>query len=76
MAHDSEKCKTDFKSTAIWFLSPQNGQLKQGHGPGALLTMAVQRKFWRPIVQSGTSHFDAYVQLYEQLAQSIVPLIH
>lgn len=73
VAHDSEKCKADFKSTAIWFLNPPNGQLQQGHGPGALLTMPVQRNFGQPIVQSGISHFKAYMQLYEQLAQSIVP---
>ena len=73
VAHDSEKCKADFKSTAIWFLSPQNGQLTQGHGPGALLTMAVQRNFGQQVVQSGCSHFEAYMQLYEQLARSIVP---
>jgi hypothetical protein len=73
IAHDSEKCKADFKAAAIWFLQTQNGQLKQGYGPGALLTENVQRHFSQQAVQDGHTHFEAYMQLYESLARLIVP---
>lgn len=73
VAHDSEKCKSDFKLAVVWFLQPQNGQLKQGYGPGSLMFEPVQRHFGQPAVQAGHNHFEAYLQLYERLAGKIVP---
>jgi hypothetical protein len=73
IAHDSEKCKADFKAAAVWFIQPQDGQLTKGYGPGALLTTVVLRHFSQQAIQSGRSHFEAYLRLYENLAGSIVP---
>lgn len=73
IAHESDKCKADFKDAAIWFLQPASGQLTQGYGPGALLTSPVQRRFPQPIVQANTTHFEAYMSLYEELANVLVP---
>jgi hypothetical protein len=73
VAHDSEKCRVDFKATAVWFTQPAHNILKQGYGPGALLETAVQRHFGQQATQVGRNHFQAYMQLYEGLAMSIVP---
>lgn len=73
VAHGSEKCKADFKETAIWFLQPQNNQLTQGYGPGALLLSSVQRHFGQQAINNNTSHFAAYLDLYESLSNKIVP---
>lgn len=73
IAHESEKCKSDFKKAVIWFLQPANNQLKQGYGPGALLTAPVQRHFPQPVIQANTTHFEAYMSLYEGLANDLVP---
>jgi hypothetical protein len=73
VAHDSDKCKADFKTTAIAFLHPPNDHLSQGYGPGALLTSAVQRHFGQPVIQAQKSHFAAYADLYKGLARKIVP---
>ena len=73
IAHDSEKSKADFRETALHFLNPSNGQLKQGFGPGALLLEPVQRHFSRPAIQAGHTHFKAYTDLYDSLAKTIVP---
>ncbi len=73
IAHDSEKCKADFKATALWFLNTQSGRLKQSYGPGSLLTEVAQRHFNRAIIQKNYTHMQAYMQLYEDLAKQIVP---
>lgn len=73
IAHDSEKCKEDFKKTALHFLQPQNGQLVQGFGPGALLRAPVRRDFDQVLIAQSTSHFDAYADLFRQLASNIAP---
>ncbi len=73
IAHSSQKCKADFKSTAIWFLQPQNDTLSQGFSPGALLHAPVQRNFGQQSIQVGQNHFQAYMTLYKELANSIVP---
>ena len=73
VAHDSEKCRADFKDTVVWFTQPANNNLTQGFGPGALLMGPVQRHFGQQMVQGGHSHFEAYMRLYEDLAAVIVP---
>ena len=72
IAHDSEKCKTDFREATLFFLNPPNGQLKQGFGPGALLLDPVQRHFTQQAIQAGHNHFKAYIELYAFLAKTIV----
>lgn len=73
VAHSSEKCRADFKETAVHFLQPANGALSQGFGPGALLLQPIQRHFGQQAVQAGLNHFDGYVNLYESLANQVVP---
>ena len=73
VAHSSEKCRADFRSTALHFLQPASGKLAQGYGPGKLLLTPVQRHFGQPAVQQGLTHFEAYLRMYEALAQQIVP---
>ena len=73
IAHNSEKCRSDFKESALWFIRPQNDTLQNGYGPGALLVDTARRHFKRPIIQSNCSHFIAYMELYDSLANSIVP---
>ncbi|BEH22883.1 Uncharacterised protein [Burkholderia pseudomallei] len=72
-AHSSEKCRADFKTTAVHFLQPANGVLSQGFGPGALLLQPVQRHFGQPAIQAGLSHFDAYMDTFGSLANQVVP---
>ena len=73
IAHDSEKCKSDFKSTAIDFLHPTGGKLKQSYGPGNLLMAKVARHFSQSAIDRGLTHFRAYTDLFESLAKTIVP---
>lgn len=73
VAHSSEKCRTDFKATAIYFLQPANGKLTQGYTPGKLLLSNVQRHFGQAAVQKGLTVFEAYLQMYESLAKQIAP---
>ena len=73
VAHNSEKCRADFNERAVWFIQPQNDTLKQGFGPGMLLTEEVKRHFGYQMNQ-GQSHFDAYMLLYQDLAVKIVPV--
>ncbi len=73
VAHDSTKCKADFKATAIFFLQPANNQLTQGYGPAALLEETVQRHFDQQAVQQRKTHLVAYVDLFRSLANQIVP---
>ncbi len=73
VAHDSTKCKADFKLAAIHFLQPANGQLTQGYGAAALLQAPVQRHFGQPAIQQNKSHFDAYCDFFKDLAGKIVP---
>jgi hypothetical protein len=73
VAHSSEKCRADFKSTALYFLQPVSGKLSQGYSPGKLLISPVQRHFGQVAVQQGLSHFEAYLRMYEALAGQIVP---
>ncbi|MDL5034569.1 hypothetical protein QRD43_21875 [Pelomonas sp. APW6] len=73
VAHSSEKCRADFKATALHFLQPANGKLTQGYAPGDFLLAGVQRHFGQPVVQAGHTHFEAYAKLYEELAGKIVP---
>lgn len=73
VAHDSDKCKADFKTTAVRFLQPQNGNLTRGYSPGELLLAAATRNFGAPINGAGVSHFEAYMRTFESLAKGVVP---
>ncbi|MDX5433502.1 MAG: hypothetical protein LPK20_08030 [Halomonas sp.] len=71
VAHNSEKCKQSFKTTACALLATK--QLTSGYQPGTLLTTPIQRAFPASYVARGLSHFDAFAELYEDLAKIIVP---
>lgn len=73
IAHDSNKCKADFKTSAVWFTQPQNGNLPQGFSPGSLLLTTATRNFGNAMNAAGISHFEAYLRVYEGLANGIVP---
>lgn len=73
VAHSSYKCRTDFKTTALDFLQPSNGKLTKGYGPGDLLMGKVVRHFGQPVVQAQKNHFEAYMDLFRQLADKVVP---
>lgn len=73
VAHSSEKCRADFKSTALYFLAPPNGALKQGYGAGDLLVTPVSRHFGQSAIQTQLTHFSAFAALYKGLADKIVP---
>lgn len=55
------------------FLTPANGKLRQGCGPGYILMAPVARYFGKSVVQVGTNHFGAYAELYRILAGRVVP---
>ena len=73
IAHSSEKCRTEFRQTALHYLSPSNGKLRKGYAPGDLLHTPVVRHFSQQNIQAGTTHFEAYLGMYEMLAVVIVP---
>ena len=73
VAHDSTKCKADFKAVAIYFLQPANNKLTQGYGPAKLLLAPVQRHFGQAAVHQHKTHLAAYADLFRDLAKQIVP---
>ena len=73
VAHDSTKCKAEFKDAVVFFLNPTGGTLKQGYGPASLLRESVQAHSGAQAVTAGVNHFDAYVGLFRHLAGRIVP---
>jgi hypothetical protein len=73
VAHSSEKCRAEFRATAIHFLAPPNGKLTQGYGPGDLLIKPVLRHFGQAAIQARETHFDAYIDLFRSLAAKVVP---
>jgi hypothetical protein len=73
VAHSSDKCRADFKATALHFLPAGTLKLTQGYGVGDLLLATATRHFGPIVNTSGVSHFKAYVDVYTALAQKIVP---
>ena len=73
VAHSSEKCRADFKATALAFLQPPNGKLTKGYMPGNLLLAPVTQLFPQAIKQGNHNHFAAYAELYKNMALAIVP---
>lgn len=73
IAHDSDKCKADFKAAAVWFLQPASGNLTKGFTPGSLLLSNATRNFGNTLNTAGVSHFEAYMSVYEGLANGLVP---
>jgi hypothetical protein len=73
VAHESIKCKTDFKKVAVKFLNIKNDRLTQGFSAGQLLLKTVERHFGQTSIDKKQSHFIAYASLYRSLAKEIIP---
>lgn len=73
VAHSSHKCRFKFKVTALDFLQPPSGKLTKGYGPGDLLMAKVVGHFGQSVVQAQKNHFEAYMDLFRQLADKVVP---
>ena len=74
VAHSSQKCHNDFKSTARLFLDPSDdGTLLQGYGVGDLLIEQAERCFVRSVADSRLTFFEAYKEMFQAIATKIVP---
>jgi hypothetical protein len=73
IAHSSEKCRNDFKASALAFLQPGNGKLVKGYMVGNLLLAPAVQLFPASLLQTQPTHFDAYATLFEDMAAAIVP---
>ena len=73
VAHNSTKSKADFRETVLYFLHPKDGKLDPGYGPGSLLQAPVERHFGPGAIEAEQTHFAAYVDFFEELAEDIVP---
>ncbi|WP_339427317.1 hypothetical protein [Pseudomonas sp. RA_105y_Pfl1_P41] len=73
VAHSSDKCRSEFKKTALDFLGPAKTSLSSGYSPGTFLLAPAQRIFTGPAIQKNISHFEAFATMFEDLAHSIVP---
>lgn len=71
VAHNSEKCRKAFKVTATSLLGTK--QLTSGYQPGTLLMTPVRKHFPKAYITQQLTHFDAYAQMYEELARVIIP---
>jgi len=73
VAHSSKKCKADFKVVAIRLLKlAAKGKLKQSYTAGNLL-MAPTTSAFGTGHGAGINHFSAFIELYRDLANKIVP---
>lgn len=73
VAHESKKCKADFKKVAIRFLNITDDRLTKGFSVGQLLLKPVERHFGKAAIDKEHSHFTAYANLYKSLAKEIIP---
>ncbi len=71
IAHNSDKCRTDFKVTAIAMLAPPKGKLPHGYGPGDLLRERAILYFGSST--TNISYFQAYLDTMKMLACHIIP---
>lgn len=74
VAHNSEKCREDFKKVARTHLGLQpNAKLTQGYSAGDLLMQAPVAIFNQKIKDKFDSYFETYCGLFTYLANQIVP---
>lgn len=76
VAHASEKCRADFKKAALVLLDrPNDGDLSQGFRVGDLLRSGALPKFFtKAITIPPSTVFEAYLEMYQTLSESIVPV--
>ncbi|MFZ4765303.1 MAG: hypothetical protein ACOYMN_10155 [Roseimicrobium sp.] len=70
-AHNSEKCKADFKEVALSYIAPANSQLPQGYRLGELLSQPATRHFGN--AAKNGDYFEVFIQLYTKLALQVAP---
>jgi hypothetical protein len=69
VAHSSIKSRNSFKETVNTFSYP----LSSGYSPGKFLIDPVKLPFGNYSLPDEHSHFEAYLKMYEALANTIVP---
>jgi hypothetical protein len=73
-AHNSMTSQQKFKETANMFLGKAlTDSLSYGYSPGKFLIDPVKLLFGNYSLPDELSHFEAYLRMYETLANSIVP---
>lgn len=73
-AHSSEKCREDFKEVARRFKGLEKGaKLSQSFRVGDLLLEKATRCFGDRARNKGWTFFEAYCEMYKELAKKIVP---
>ena len=72
VAHNSEKCRKEFKDVAVDFTNSRNGNLTQGYRCGDLLLAPAIKHFGQQVAQSNCSYFDAYMNRFSTLANQLV----
>jgi hypothetical protein len=73
VAHSSEKCRLDFKKTAVLFLRPPGGRLRQGYGAGDLLMESAAAVFSASVRSAQATNFGAFAATFSAMAQVMVP---
>jgi hypothetical protein len=74
VAHSSEKCREDFKEVARRFNGlAKGGKLSQSYRVGDLLLSKAVRCFGDRARDKGWTIFEAYCEMYKELAKRIVP---
>ncbi|RYZ92811.1 MAG: hypothetical protein EOP06_03125 [Proteobacteria bacterium] len=70
-AHNSVKCKADFKVVALSYINPPSGKLTKGYRLGELLSQPALRHFG--ITSNNVDYLEAFFRLYSGIAKLIVP---
>lgn len=70
-AHSSSKCISDFVETAKKMLGKE--KLTQSYRPANLLDAKAERGFGQAVKQRNITYFEAFMEMYEDMAKSIVP---
>ena len=73
VAHNSSKSRADFKGVALAYVNPGGGTLSQGYRAGDLLLTPATRHFGGSPITPGRTYFDAFLDMYDQLALRVVP---
>lgn len=72
IAHASQKCRTEFKSTALTMLGSRGVKLRQGYSPGdLLLTPLAGGQIGVFNAGKASNHFEGFLALYLNLANQV-----
>lgn len=73
VAHSSTKCRAEFKATALALRAGNGVKLPQSFRVGKLMFEIIPGHFPQASVQKQLTFFNAYADLYKELAKQIVP---